>query len=72
MRVLFDQGGHAALGLSVSGSVINLLLCLCLFWILIRIPFWAKDLAFSGRRTMVGQAARTYVLARVGKAAFFA
>jgi hypothetical protein len=71
VRVFFNAGGRAALGLSVTGSLIDLLVCLCLFWILIRIPFWAKDLAFSGRRTLVGQAARTYVLARIGKAALF-
>jgi hypothetical protein len=71
VRVFFNSGGHAALGLSVTGNLIDLLVCLCLFWILIRIPFWAKDLAFSGRRTMVGQAARTYVLARVGRKALF-
>ena len=65
------SGGRQALGLSVTGNLIDLLVCLCLFWILIRIPFWAKDLAFSGRRTMVGQAARTYVLARVGRKALF-
>jgi hypothetical protein len=64
VRVLFDQGGHAALGLSVSGSVINLLLCLCLFWILMRIPFWAKDMAFTNGRSMVTQVARSYVLGR--------
>jgi hypothetical protein len=71
VRVFFNSGGRAALGLSVTGNLIDLLVCLCLFWILIRIPFWAKDLAFSGRRTMVGQAARTYVLARVGRKALF-
>jgi hypothetical protein len=71
VRVFFNAGGRAALGLSVTGNLIDLLVCLCLFWILIRIPFWAKDLAFSGRRTMVGQAARTYVLARVGSKALF-
>jgi hypothetical protein len=64
VRVLFDQGGHAALGLSVSGSVINLLLCLCLFWILVRIPFWAKDMAMSNGRSLVTQVARSYVLGR--------
>jgi hypothetical protein len=69
VRVFFNVGGRQALGLSVTGSLIDLLVCLCLFWILIRIPFWAKDLAFSGHRTMVGQAARTYVLARVGRKA---
>jgi hypothetical protein len=71
VRVFFNSGGRAALGLSVTGNLIDVLVCLCLFWILIRIPFWAKDLAFSGRRTMVGQAARTYVLARVGRKALF-
>lgn len=71
VRVFFSSGGRQALGLSVTGNLIDLLVCLCLFWILIRIPFWAKDLAFSGRRTMVGQAARTYVLARVGRKALF-
>jgi hypothetical protein len=71
VRVFFNSGGRQALGLSVTGNLIDLLVCLCLFWILIRIPFWAKDMAFSGRRTMVGQAARTYVLARVGRKALF-
>jgi hypothetical protein len=71
VRVFFNSSGRQALGLSVTGNLIDLLVCLCLFWILIRIPFWAKDLAFSGRRTMVGQAARTYVLARVGRKALF-
>jgi|1186.fasta_scaffold00012_6 hypothetical protein len=69
VRVFFNSGGRQALGLSVTGNLIDLLVCLCLFWILIRIPLWAKDLAFSGRRSMVGQAARTYVLARVGSKA---
>jgi len=64
VRVFFDSGGHAALGLSVSGSLIDLLVCICLFWILIRIPFWAKDMVLSGRRSMVTQVARSYVLGR--------
>jgi hypothetical protein len=64
VRVFFDSGGHAALGLSVSGSLIDLLVCICLFWILIRIPFWAKDMVFSGRRSAVTQIARSYVMGR--------
>jgi hypothetical protein len=71
VRVFFTGGGRQALGLSVSGNLIDLLVCLCLFWILIRIPFWAKDLAFNGRPTIVGQAARTYLLARTGGKALF-
>jgi len=64
VRVFFDDGGHAALGLSVSGSLIDLLVCICLFWILIRIPFWAKDMVLSGGRSTVTQIARSYVLGR--------
>ena len=64
VRVFFNVGGRQALGLSVTGSLIDLLVCLCLFWILIRIPFWAKDLAFSPGRSAVVQIARTVVMAK--------
>lgn len=48
VRVFFaDTGG--SLGLSVTGSVVNLLLCLCLLVVLVRIPFWAKQIALGGR-----------------------
>lgn len=48
VRVFFaDSGG--SLGLSVTGSVVNLLLCLCLLVVLVRIPFWAKQIALGGR-----------------------
>jgi hypothetical protein len=49
VRVFFANNGGSNLGLSVSGSVINLLLCLCLLVVLVKIPFWAKQLAFGGR-----------------------
>jgi hypothetical protein len=64
VRVFFTSGGREALGLSVTGNLIDLLVCLCLFWILIKIPFWAKDLAFSPGRSGVVQIARSYVLAK--------
>jgi hypothetical protein len=67
VRVFFDSGGHAALGLSVTGSLIDLLVCICLFWILVRIPFWAKDMVLSGQRSAVTQIARSYVLGRTLK-----
>jgi len=57
------------LGLGASGSLIDLLVVLCLLWLLVKIPFWAKDLAFSGRQPALVQAARTYVVARAGRAA---
>jgi hypothetical protein len=48
VRVFFASTG-GGLGLSVSGSVINLLLCLCLLVVLVKIPFWAKQIALGGR-----------------------
>ncbi len=48
VRVFFASSG-GGLGLSVSGSVINLLLCLCLLVVLVKIPFWAKQIALGGR-----------------------
>ena len=65
VRVFFTSGGRQALGLSVGGSVVDLLVCLCLLWMLVRIPFWAKQLAFSARPGRISQLARTYVTARV-------
>ena len=68
VRVFFSSGGREALGLSVTGNLVDLLVCLCLFWILVRIPFWAKDLAFSPGRSAVTQIARSYVLAKGARA----
>ncbi len=69
VRVFF-AGGGAALGLSVSGSVVDLLLCLCLLVVLVRIPFWAKELAFGGRALDRGAARHaTYVISRLGRLA---
>jgi hypothetical protein len=64
VRVFFTSGGREALGLSVTGNLVDLLVCLCLFWILIKIPFWAKDLAFSSGRSTVSQIARSYVMTK--------
>lgn len=68
VRVFFSSGGRDTLGLSLSGNLIDLLVSLCLFWILIRIPFWAKNLVLSGRSSTL-QLARTYVTAHVFRAA---
>jgi hypothetical protein len=69
VRVFFSSEGHSALGLSVTGSLIDLLVALCLLWLLVKVPFWAKDLAFSSRPSLVVRAAKTYVLAQAGRAA---
>jgi hypothetical protein len=69
VRVFFSSEGHSALGLSVSGSLIDLLVALCLLWLLVKVPFWAKELAFSNRPSLAVRAAKTYVLAQVGRTA---
>ena len=49
VRVFFASSGSGGLGLTVTGSVVNMLLCLCLLFVLVKIPFWARQLAFGGR-----------------------
>lgn len=63
---VFFASGRSVLGIGTGGSVVDLLLVLCLFWVLLRIPFWAKQLAFSSRYgSPTARMARTYVIARV-------
>ena len=65
VRVFFASSG-GSLGLSVNGSVINMLLCLCLLVVLVKIPFWAKQLAFGGRgASTAGRLAKLYATTRV-------
>ena len=49
VRVFFASSAGGGLGLTVTGSVVNMLLCLCLLFVLVKIPFWARQLAFAGR-----------------------
>lgn len=64
VRVFFTPEGHGALGLSATGGLIDLLVALCLLWVLLKIPFWAKEAVFSGRSSKVVNTARTYVVTR--------
>jgi hypothetical protein len=68
VHVFLTPEGKGALGLGVTGGLIDLLVVLCLLWVLIRIPFWAKDLAFSARPSVAVRAAKTYVIAKVARA----
>ena len=67
VRVFFTGAGGSGLGLSVTGAVINMLICLCLLVVLVKIPFWAKQLVFgrSGSSTTV-RLARVYVARQTG------
>jgi hypothetical protein len=65
---VFFASGKSVLGIGTGGSLVDLLLVLCLFWVLLRIPFWAKELAFSRRySSSTARMAKTYVLFRVVK-----
>jgi hypothetical protein len=69
VSVFFTPDGHSALGLSATGGLIDLLVALCLLWVLLKIPFWAKEAVFSGRRSTIATTVRTYVVAKGVRAA---
>ncbi|WP_431909921.1 hypothetical protein [Amycolatopsis thermoflava] len=57
LRVFFAPGGFTVFGPTLSGLV-NLLLCLALMWVLIKIPFWCLAPLRTGRRSLLGSLAR--------------
>ena len=67
VRVFFTGTGGSNLGLSVSGAVIDMLICLCLLFVLVKIPFWAKEMVISrrGSSTTV-RLVKSYVTAQTG------
>jgi hypothetical protein len=66
---VFFAGGASVLGLDVKGGLVSLLLVLCLFWVLLRIPFWAKELAFPRHRSSAARIVKSYVTFRVVRGA---
>jgi hypothetical protein len=69
LRVFFDSDHHA-LGFRLGGSIIDMLLCLCLLWVLMRIPSWVGRFVFSGSRHGGGSIARIakYKILKAGAA----
>ncbi len=67
---VFFASGSNVLGIGTGGGLVSLLLVLCLFYILLRIPFWAKEMVLSRRHSSsTARMAKTYVLVRVVKGA---
>jgi hypothetical protein len=63
---VFFASSRSVLDVGTGGILVDLLLVLCLFWVLLRIPFWAKQLAFSPRYgSSTARMAKTYVLVRL-------
>ncbi|HET9732266.1 MAG TPA: hypothetical protein VFP54_06275 [Acidimicrobiales bacterium] len=50
LRVFLGSGGAANLGIASAGGLVDLLVSACLCWVLVKIPFWASRLVFSGGR----------------------
>jgi hypothetical protein len=73
LRVFFASDGRATLGLSAGGSLVDLLIVVCLLWMLLRIPAWAGRMVFSGRGSSTARLVRNVVVYKairaVGKAA---
>ncbi|MGD1056222.1 MAG: hypothetical protein ABR992_02295, partial [Solirubrobacteraceae bacterium] len=66
VHVFFASGQGSVLGIGTGGGLVDLLIVLCLFYVLLRIPFWAKELALTPRqRSDTARLAKTYVAYRV-------
>jgi hypothetical protein len=57
VKVFFAPGGFTIFGPSIS-ALMNLLLCIALMYVLIKIPFWFLAPLRSGRPSMLGRIAR--------------
>ncbi len=69
VRVFFASGGNAALGLSASGALVNVLLACALLYVLVKIPSWIARLVLGGRRgTSTVQLVKTAVVYRTVRA----
>jgi hypothetical protein len=64
VQVFFTPSGHGALGLSAAGGLIDVLVALCLLWLLVKVPFWAREIAMSRRPSTVVRLVKTYVVGR--------
>lgn len=71
LRVFFDSDHHA-LGFALGGGVVDMLLCICLLWVLVKIPSWVGRWVRSGQRRgggVTGQLAKAAVLIKIVAAA---
>ena len=73
LRVFFTPSGPGTLGLSASGGLVDVLVAVCLLWVLVRIPAWVSRAVFgAGRSSGVAKAFKVafiYKAARAGLAA---
>jgi hypothetical protein len=68
VEVFLTPSGRWVLGLPGTGTLIDLLVGLCLLWLLVKVPLWAKSWAVSSRPSRVTQIVKNVVIARVIRA----
>lgn len=69
LRVFFGADGKVALGLSAGGTLVDLLVVVCLLWVLLRIPSWASRAVFNRRPGSMARMAKSYVVYKVVRSA---
>jgi len=73
LKVFFTPSGPGTLGLSASGGLVDVVVAVCLLWVLVRIPAWVSKAVFgAGRSSGVAKAFKVafiYKAARAGMAA---
>ncbi|MGH9286490.1 MAG: hypothetical protein ACRD0M_12580, partial [Acidimicrobiales bacterium] len=69
LRVFFVSGGDATLGLASGGGLVDVLVSICLLWILVRIPAWVSRLVLAGRpRSSISRAVKSVLIYKVVRA----
>ena len=68
VRVFFDADGRRSLGLP-GGPLMDLLVVGCLFWLMLRLPSYARRMVFNTRPNHAFTAAKTYVVTQGLRAA---
>jgi hypothetical protein len=65
VQVVFTPSGHGALGLHSTGSLIDVLVALCLLWLLVKVPFWAREMVTSRKPSVAVSVAKSYLIGRI-------
>ena len=64
LRVFFQADRAQVVGLG-GGRLVDLLVAVCLLWLLVRIPAWAGRMVFAGRPSTLVGIAKSYVIYRL-------
>ena len=69
LKIFFTPQGSGTLGLSASGGLVDVLVAICLLWVLVRIPAWVSRAVFgSSRSGGLGKAVKFAVIYKVARA----